>query len=96
MRQGAALQGGDAEARAEAARVMGQTRTERKAASSRENGKLGGSQIKPLSEVACTCGAGDSLEHRGGCPRYHAIWRRRKKGLPVDLPGAAGAEGGAS
>ena len=42
QRGGAALQGGDADARQEAARLMGQARTDAKTAAARENGKKGG------------------------------------------------------
>ena len=39
---GAALQGGDGDARREAARLMGQASTEQKAAAARTNGRKGG------------------------------------------------------
>lgn len=39
---------------------------------------------RPLSEFACTCGAGDSIEgHKTTCPRGLAIWRRKKAGKPL-------------
>ena len=42
---GSLLRGEDAEARREAARMMGRARSEKKAASSRENGRKGGVRI---------------------------------------------------
>jgi hypothetical protein len=66
----------------EAARALGCIRTEKKARSSRENGKKGGGQIKPLETIACNCG-GEGLEHRSMCPRGRAIRYRLKKGLPL-------------
>jgi hypothetical protein len=71
-----------AEQRREFARMLGSIRTEKKARSSRENGKKGGRRIKPLETISCTCG-GDSLEHRSTCPRGRVIRYRRKKGLPL-------------
>jgi hypothetical protein len=65
-----------------AARALGSVKTEKKAAASRENGKKGGGQIKPLEKIACNCGA-EGLEHRSTCPRGRAIRYRRKKGLPM-------------
>ena len=72
-----------AEQRREFARMLGSIRTEKKAKSSRENGKKGGRQIKPLETIACNCGAEESLEHRSTCPRGRVIRYRRKKGLPL-------------
>ena len=66
----------------EAARTLGSIRTERKAVASRENGKKGGGQIKPLESLPCSCG-GEGLEHRSTCRRGVAIRYRRKKGLPL-------------
>ena len=71
---------------AEAARQLGSIRTERKAASSRENGKLGGrprGTVKPLAEIECNCG-GEGLNHKAGCPRGRAIRYRQAKGLPLE------------
>ena len=42
---GSLLRGEDAEARREAARMMGRARSEKKAAASRENGKKGGVRV---------------------------------------------------
>lgn len=76
-----------AEARKEAARLMGSIKTERKAASSRANGfKQGnpgspGRSRKPLSEIPCSCTAGDALEgHKWDCMKGQAIKRRTKQG----------------
>lgn len=65
--------------RSEAARQMGQVRSERKAAAARENGKLGGSGYKPLLDIPCNCGGGESFDlqaHKSTCLRYRAIKRR--------------------
>ena len=73
------LRNADPEARREAARLMGRATSERKAAAVRENGKLSKSEgrpMVPLSDYACTCGRGDSLEHKTTCPRGRAIRRR--------------------
>jgi hypothetical protein len=67
---------------AEAAKTLGSIKTEKKAASSRENGRRGGRRIKPLAEIPCTCGGSD-LEHRSTCPRGKRIYVRRKTGLPL-------------
>ncbi len=82
---GAALRGEDEEARREAARRLGAARTPRKAASSSENLARARSLrgFKPLADIPCTCGAGDSLEHRSTCPRGRTIRRRRKLGQPL-------------
>jgi hypothetical protein len=71
------------EARREAARLMGASRSEAKARAVRENGKLGGGQFKRLAEIPCICGGGDSLEHKSTCPRGRTIRRRRKLGQPL-------------
>jgi len=62
---------------------IGSIKTPKKAASSRENGKKGGSQLKQLDTILCNCGAGDSLEHKSTCPRGRTIRRRRKLGQPL-------------
>lgn len=88
---GAALRGEDADARRQAAALMGSARTPRKAASSAENGRLyGGKKVKPLAEIACTCGGGDVTLTEGGtpahpttCPRGRVIRYRLQKGLPL-------------
>jgi hypothetical protein len=71
-----------------AASVLGSVRTEKKRAATQENMRLlrerGLAWVKPLtplSEIRCTCDAGESLEgHRWDCPRGQAIKRRRKEG----------------
>ena len=82
---GAALQGADEEGRREAARRLGAARTPRKAASSSENLARARSlrPFKPLAAIPCTCGAGESLEHKSTCPRGRTIRRRRKLGQPL-------------
>lgn len=59
---------------------IGSIKTAKKSAASAENGKLGGRPQKPLSEIPCTCGAGESLQHGSLCPRGRAIRRRQKAG----------------
>ncbi len=69
----------------DAARRLGQVRTEAKAAASRKNGKAGGrpvGSVKPLSEIACTCGR-ESAPHQSGCAVSRAIRYRKTKGLPL-------------
>jgi hypothetical protein len=66
----------------EAARSMGRVKSERKAVAARENGKKGGAPIKPLEEIACTCG-GQGLDHKSTCPRRIRIRVRVKQGLPL-------------
>ena len=86
-KSGASLRAADttAEARREAARLMGSVTSELKAQRARENGRKappgpGRSQL-PLSEITCTCEAGEALEgHRWNCPRGQAIKRRKKAG----------------
>ncbi|HLK56403.1 MAG TPA: hypothetical protein VKU00_07555 [Chthonomonadaceae bacterium] len=78
------------ERRIEAARLMGSANTERKRESSRQNVKKAMEAfkqkhpLKPLSSFACTCGAGDSLEHKYNCPRYKVIYQRKRRGLPLE------------
>lgn len=69
------------EARREAARIMGSARTPKKLEAARRNapinGKKGGRPRKLLSEIPCSCPAGDALEgHRWNCLRGQAIKRR--------------------
>ncbi len=73
------------EERRKAAAAMGSARTEAKAAASRRNGLKNalkaGRPVKPLSEIRCTCDAGESMTgHRWNCPRGQAIKRRQKAG----------------
>ena len=68
-----------------AAAALGSIRTEKKAAASRENGKKAppgpGMPARPLSEIRCTCDAGEALTgHHYVCPRGRAIKRRQKAG----------------
>ena len=66
----------------EAARALGSIRTEKKAAASRENGKLGRRPLKPLDTIACNCG-GEGLNHKSTCPRGRRIRQRKRTGLPL-------------
>ena len=66
----------------EAAAALGRIKSEKKAASSRENGKKGGSQLKPLASIPCSCG-GEGLEHKSTCPRGRRIRVRQRTGLPL-------------
>ena len=86
----AQLRAGDTAARKQAAALMGSATTPRKAASSAANGKLGGKRMTPMSEIACTCGAGDVTVDDAGkplhpttCPRGRVIRYRLTKGLPL-------------
>lgn len=95
---GEELRAGNEDARKEAARLMGRAKTPKKAASSAANGLQGGRpqnlnggrQPKPMSEIACTCGAGDVTVDDAGkplhpttCPRGRVIRYRLTKGLPL-------------
>jgi hypothetical protein len=66
----------------EAARALGSIKTAKKAASSRENGRKCGGQLKPLETIPCTCG-GAGFDHKTTCPRGIRIRVRQKKGLPL-------------
>jgi len=60
---------------------IGSIKTPKKAAASAANGIKGGRPQKPLSEIPCTCGRGETLEgHPTSCPRGLAIRRRAKAG----------------
>lgn len=61
----------------EAAKALGSIKTEKKATSSRENGKKGGRPFKNLEEIPCTCG-GEGLDHKSTCPRGRTIRQRRR------------------
>ena len=65
-----------------AARALGSIRTAKKAASSRENGKKGGGQMKCLADIPCSCEEGVTA-HKSTCRRWIAIQYRTKKGLPL-------------
>jgi hypothetical protein len=84
---GARLRTADPDARREAARLMGSARTPAKAEAARRNANgpgrkanPGGRPLKPLAEIPCSCGAGDSMEHKTYCLRGQAIRRRQKAG----------------
>lgn len=72
----------------EAARLLGSKRTEKKIEAGRRVSVLGAearrAQRRKLSEIECTCGAGDSLKHGRKCKRYFAIRYRQQKGLPME------------
>ena len=60
----------------DAMRVLGRRRSERKAAASRAN-LAAYNTLRPLADLACTCGAGMALAgHHSHCPRGRAIKRR--------------------
>jgi hypothetical protein len=83
-RAGADLRSPDAEARKQAARLLGKASTPAKVAAARENIKLAPKKpLKRLADIPCTCGAGDSLEHKSTCARGRTIRRRRKLGQPL-------------
>jgi hypothetical protein len=70
----------------EAARELGSIKTEKKSATSAAN-IAGANPLKPLADIPCTCGGGDSKkrsDHRGTCPKYRAIYYREKRNLPLD------------
>jgi len=76
------------EARSEAARLMGQVRTQRKIEAAMANlakrteDEKGGRPPKQLVEIECRCAAGEALDgHQWDCPRGQAIKRRKKAGL---------------
>ena len=75
-------EGSTALSASEGARALGRIKTEKKAESSRRNGKEhGGRPLLPLSSIECNCGAGDNLEgHKSTCMRGRAIKRRKAAG----------------
>ena len=85
------MRSGGEDERRTAARLMGLARTERKRASSAQNGLQGGRPhslhggrpLTPLAEIVCTCGHGDSINHPTTCARGRAIRYRQAKGLPL-------------
>lgn len=82
-RAGAALHGADAEARKQAARLLGKASTPAKAAAARENIKRAGkTPFKALETIPCNCD-GTGLDHKSTCPRGRTIRRRRKLGQPL-------------
>ena len=68
--------------KSEAARAMGEIKTEKKAASSRENGKLGGWQgnggLKPIGQIPCTCGRNAS-PHLSSCRISRTLYQRERR-----------------
>jgi hypothetical protein len=59
--------------------MMGRRSSPAKKAAVAQNGQKGGRPQTPLSEIPCTCGAGDSIEgHKTTCPRGLAIYRRKR------------------
>ena len=82
---GAAIRSDNPEERAEAARVMGQARTERKLAAVSTNIEGVRKPFKPLSYYPCTCGKGTAPDHPTTCPRGLAIRRRQKAGAPLEF-----------
>ena len=80
---GADLHSPDAEARKQAARLLGKASTPAKAAAARENIKLAPKKpFKALADIPCNCGGVD-LDHKSTCPRGRTIRRRRKLGQPL-------------
>ena len=74
----------------DAASLLGSIKTPRKTAASVLNVRKAqaGRQAKrkALADISCDCGAGSSVnnqDHKGTCPRYHAIRYRESKGLPL-------------
>jgi hypothetical protein len=74
----------DEESRREAARLLGRVRTAKKAESSRRNAVLGGRPVKPLADIECNCGPGETGSHKSKCLRGQAIKRRLARGLSSD------------
>ena len=75
------IEGEKAEIVREAMRIIRGVNSPKQRAASRENGKKGGRPIgtkKPLSEIACDCGATADSDHKSTCPRGRA-WRRHQK-----------------
>ncbi len=69
---------------------MGSASTPRKAASSAANGRMGGKRMTPMTDIGCSCGAGDVTVNGDGkplhpttCPRGRVIRYRLAKGLPL-------------
>ena len=104
------LRGGSSpEQRRKAAAMMGSARTQRKAASSRANGRLAppgpGMAPAPLLTIPCIvrvgknagapCPGGESLSgHHWSCPRGQAIKRRLAQGRDVWTGKAPASQGG--
>ena len=78
------------EARRNAASILGKISSPRKQATSQANGKLGGRPARPLAEIPCTCGAGETVldaagkpAHKSTCPRGRILRLRLKEGKPL-------------
>ena len=88
-RPGAELRAGTPEARSEAARLMGRSRSPAKLAAQKRNAKKGGRKLKRLADVRCTCGAGAAVDaagrplHPTTCPRGRVVRYHLCKGLPL-------------
>lgn len=86
---GESLRGGDADARSEAARLMGSVKSDKKAAAARINAQKTYKPMKLLADIVCTCErtAGDvglpPFQHKSTCLRGRAIKYRTAKGLPL-------------
>jgi hypothetical protein len=66
------------EEQSQAAKLLGSIKTEKKAASSAQNGKLGGRPLTPLEEIPCTCGTtGD--DHKFLCKYRQAEYHRARR-----------------
>jgi hypothetical protein len=80
---GLASKDAGAEARKQAAILMGSVKSDKKTRAANENlakrppDKLGGRKAKPIEEYPCVCGLDI---HHWSCPRGQAIKRREKMG----------------
>lgn len=69
----------------QAARALRAIPSEKRTEASRMNGQAGGRPQKLLSEIDCSCEAGETMEgHKSTCKRGRAIKRREAKGLPLE------------
>lgn len=86
---GESLRGGNADARSEAARLMGSVKSEKKAAAARANAQKTYKPMKALADIVCQCErpAGElglpPFKHKSTCLRGRAIKYRLQKGLPL-------------
>jgi len=58
--------------------AMGRRRTEKKAATSAVNGRMGGRPRKALADILCTCGAADGRNARRRIRHYRLVQRKRR------------------
>jgi hypothetical protein len=70
------------EALSRAGKIGGSISSEKKIASSTKNAKIA-SQVraergKYVSLALCSCGAGNSMEHKSSCGLYKQLWFRKK------------------